>query len=122
MTSETKKNTYTTTDGDAVEEARGVLDEAAMRATDAFDRVSAQMPQVMDQASAALNETARRLESSPDDVLTAGAALSTGVPVGLYIGGAPRILVSAALLPAIAMGWTLLSRSSRTSTRTRTTS
>jgi hypothetical protein len=107
---------------DTIEQARGRLDEAATLATDAIDRASAQMPQVMDSASAALNETARRLESSPDDVLTAGAALSTGVAVGLYIGGAPRILVSAAILPAIAMGWTLLSRSSRTGTRTRSSS
>jgi hypothetical protein len=119
MTSQTRKTAASTTgNGDAADAARGVLDEAAMRAGDAIDRAGAQMPQVMDTASAALNETARRLESSPDDVLTAGAALSTGVAIGLYIAGAPRILVSAAALPAIAMGWTLLSRSSRP-TRTR---
>jgi hypothetical protein len=115
MTSETTKTTTATTgNGNAADEGRGMLDEAAVRASEAIDRASAQMPQVMDTASNALNETARRLESSPDDVLTTGAALSTGVAIGLYIGGAPRILVSLAMLPAIAMGWTLLSRSSKT--------
>jgi hypothetical protein len=111
MTSETRKTT--TGNGNATDQGRGMLDEAALRAGDALDRASAQMPQVMDTASSALSETARRLESSPDDVLSMGAALSTGVAVGLYIGGAPRILVSLAILPAIAMGWTLLSRSSK---------
>jgi hypothetical protein len=120
MASETRNPSTTTRgNGDAADEARGMLDEAATRASGAIDRASAQMPQMMDSASAALTETARRLEASPDDVLTTGAALSTGVAVGLYIGGAPRILVSLAALPAIAMGWTLLSRSSK-STRTRT--
>jgi len=119
MASETRKTSASTTgngSSDVSDEARGILDEAALRASDAIDRASAQMPQMRDTASAALSETARRLESSPDDVLTMGAALSTGVAVGLYIGGAPRILVSLAMLPAIAMGWTLLSRSSRTGT------
>jgi hypothetical protein len=94
-------------------DARQVLDDAAQRAGEAIDRASAQMPAVMETASSALNESARRLEESPDDVLTIGAALSTGIALGLYIGGANRILVTLAMIPAVAMAFTLLGRSSR---------
>jgi hypothetical protein len=90
-----------------------MLDDAAQRAGEAIDRASAQMPAVVETASSALNESARRLEESPDDVLRIGAALSTGIALGLYLGGANRILVTLAMIPAVAMGFTLLGRSSR---------
>jgi hypothetical protein len=99
--------------GSKADDARQLLDDAAQRAGEAIDRASAQMPAVMETASSALNESARRLEESPDDVLRIGAALSTGIALGLYIGGANRILVTLAMIPAVAMGFTLLGRSSR---------
>lgn len=99
-------------------DARQMLDGAAQRAGEAIDRASAQMPAVMETASSALNESARRLDESPDDVLRVGAAFSTGVALGLYLGGANRILVMLAMIPAVAMGFTLLGRSSRDSKTT----
>jgi len=114
MASETKgTDSAGTGDGSKAGDARQLLDDAAQRAGEAIDRASAQMPAVMDTASSALNESARRLEESPDEMLTIGAALSTGIALGLYIGGANRILVTLAMIPAIAMGFTLLGRSSR---------
>jgi hypothetical protein len=114
MTSETKGTSRAPAgNGAKGADARQMLDDAAQRAGDAIDRASAQMPAVMETASSALNESARRLEQSPDDVLTIGAALSTGIALGLYIGGANRILVTLAMIPAVAMGFTLLGRSSR---------
>jgi hypothetical protein len=114
MTSETKGTARAaTSNGAKGADARQMLDDAAQRAGEAIDRASAQMPAVMETASSALNESARRLEESPDDVLTIGAALSTGIALGLYIGGANRILVTLAMIPAVAMGFTLLGRSSR---------
>jgi hypothetical protein len=114
MTSETRgTGRATTRNGAKGTDARQMLDDAAQRAGDAIDRASAQMPAVMETASSALNESARRLDESPDDVLTIGAALSTGIALGLYIGGANRILVTLAMIPAVAMGFTLLGRSSR---------
>src|SRR5437773_3748242 len=114
MASQTKgTDSAGTGDGSKAGDARQLLDDAAQRAGEAIDRASAQMPAVMDTASSALNESARRLEESPDEMLTIGAALSTGIALGLYIGGANRILVSLALIPAVAMGFTLLGRSSR---------
>jgi hypothetical protein len=114
MTSETRGTGRAATgNGAKGTDARQMLDDAAQRAGDAIDRASAQMPAVMETASSALNESARRLDESPDDVLTIGAALSTGIALGLYIGGANRILVTLAMIPAVAMGFTLLGRSSR---------
>jgi hypothetical protein len=114
MTSETKGTARAaTSNGAKADDARQLLDDAAQRAGEAIERASAQMPAVMETASSALNESARRLEESPDDVLRIGAALSTGVALGLYIGGANRILVTLAMIPAVAMGFTLLGRSSR---------
>jgi hypothetical protein len=114
MTSETKGTARAaTSNGAKADDARQLLDDAAQRAGEAIDRASAQMPAVMETASSALNESARRLDESPDDVLRIGAALSTGVALGLYIGGANRILVTLAMIPAVAMGFTLLGRSSR---------
>ena len=114
MTSETKGSDRAATwNGAKAADARQMLDDAAQRAGEAIDRASAQMPAVMETASSALNESARRLEESPDDVLTIGAAFSTGIALGLYIGGANRIVVTLAMIPAVAMGFTLLGRSSR---------
>ncbi len=114
MTSETKgTNRAPAGNGAKGVDGRQMLDDAAQRAGEAIDRASAQMPAVMETASSALNESARRLDESPDDVLRIGAALSTGIALGLYIGGANRILVTLAMIPAVAMGFTLLGRSSR---------
>jgi hypothetical protein len=114
MTSETKgTDRASAANGAKAADARQMLDDAAQRAGEAIDRASAQMPAVMETASSALNESARRLDESPEDVLRIGAALSTGIALGLYIGGANRILVTLAMIPAVAMGFTLLGRSSR---------
>ena len=94
-------------------DARQLLDDAAQRAGKALDRATAQMPAVMDTASVALSRSARGLDESPDEMLSIGAALSTGIALGLYVAGANRLLVALAMIPALAMGFTLLGRSSR---------
>ena len=98
-------------DGPLTGEARDLLDDAAERAGEAVAGARARMPVVMDTAAAALSESARRLDESPDDVLRLGTALASGIALGLYIGGAPRIVVSLAIIPAAAMAFTLLGRS-----------
>jgi hypothetical protein len=42
----------------------------------------------------------------------AGTTLSVGLALGLLLGGANRLLVILALIPAAAMGFTLLDRQS----------
>ncbi len=80
---------------------------------DAAGTVAAQLPEAAATTRAAVDEAARRIETGSDEMLTAGATLSLGVAVGLLIAGASRLLVVLALVPAAAMGLTLLDRSGR---------
>lgn len=86
---------------------------------DAAETVATHLPEAAATTRAAVDEAARRIEAGSDEMLTAGTTLSLGLAVGMLIGGAPRILVVLSLIPAAAMGMTLLDRASRTS-RTRT--
>jgi len=87
-------------------------------AGDIAAQAPAAMSSAMETAAGALNESAVRIQSSPDEVLAIGTALSTGIAIGLIIGGAPRLLVGAALIPSAAMGFTLLSRYTEMQPRT----
>ena len=53
------------------------------------------------------------MRSGSDEMLSVGSVLSFGFAMGLLIGGASRILVTIALIPAAAMGLTLMDRVSR---------
>ena len=61
----------------------------------------------------AIGEANRQIEAAPTDVLVVGTSLSIGVSLGLLLGGASRLLVALALIPAAAMGATLLERRNR---------
>jgi hypothetical protein len=50
------------------------------------------------------------MESGSDEALAVGASLSIGLAMGLLLGGANRLLVVLALIPATAMSFTLLDR------------
>lgn len=84
---------------DAMESARNVADELAQR-----------LPEAAATTRSAVEDAARRMEAGSDEMLTAGTTLSLGLAIGLLIGGAPRLLVALALVPAAAMGMTLLDR------------
>jgi hypothetical protein len=58
----------------------------------------------------AANEANRLVHSGSDETLKLAGALSIGFAMGLLVGGAPRILVLAALVPAGLIGSTLLER------------
>jgi hypothetical protein len=97
-----------TTLGSAAENVRGLAASTA-------DRV----PEAAATARDMLAEADRQMRGGSDEMLAAGATLSTGIAVGLLVGGAHRMLVALAMVPAVAMGMTLLERSS-TRTRGRT--
>ena len=60
------------------------------------------------------------IQGESDEVLAVGTSLSLGLAMGLLLGGANRLLVILALIPATAMGFTLFDRHGGTrSTRTR---
>jgi hypothetical protein len=98
---------------------REVVGDVASGVKGAAETVVARLPEAAATTRAAVDEAARRIETGSDEMLTAGATLSLGLAIGLLIGGASRLLVVLALIPAAAMGMTLLDRSGRNGTRSR---
>lgn len=96
---------------------RAVAGEVAANVRGAAETVAARLPDAAAQTKGAIDEAARRIETGSDEMLTAGTTLSLGLAIGMLVGGAPRILVALALIPAAAMGMTLLDRNSRGATR-----
>jgi len=94
-------------------QSRDVAGDVAANVRGAAENVAARLPEAAAQTRAAVDEAARRIETGSDEMLTAGTTLSLGLAAGLLIGGAPRILVALALIPAAAMGLTILDRNSR---------
>jgi hypothetical protein len=95
----------------------GGMDPRAM-ASDLAAQAPAAVNSAMDAAAGAINESALRIQSSSDEVLAIGTALSTGIAIGLILGGANRLLIGASLIPSAAMGFTLLSRYTEVRPRT----
>jgi hypothetical protein len=98
---------------------REVVGDVASGVRGAAETVAARLPDAAATTRAAVDEAARRIETGSDEMLTAGATLSLGLALGLLIGGANRILVTLALIPAAAMGMTLLDRNTRNGGRAR---
>jgi hypothetical protein len=92
---------------------REVAGEVAGTMRGAAETVASRLPEAAATTRMAVDEAARRIETGSDEMLTAGATLSLGVAVGLLVAGASRILVVLALIPAAAMGLTLLDRNGR---------
>ena len=100
--------------GDAAAEAAGTVRAAAGDAV-------ARLPEVAATTRSAIEDANRQMRAGSDEMLSVGSVLSFGFAMGLLIGGASRLLVAVALIPAAAMGLTLMdrvSRSRRPTTRT----
>jgi hypothetical protein len=89
--------------------ARQVADAAGAAAGEVANR----LPAAAATTREAIDEASRQMEAAPTDVLVAATSLSVGVALGLLLGGSPRLLVALALIPAAAMGATLLERRNR---------
>jgi hypothetical protein len=97
-----------------VADAAGTVREAASDAV-------ARLPEVAATTRLAIEDANRQMRAGSDEMLSIGSVLSFGFAMGLLIGGASRLLVAVALIPAAAMGLTLMdrvSRSRRTTART----
>ena len=90
--------------------------EVATEVADRASSVAARLPDAAASTKEAVEEAARRMEAGSDEMLAVGASLSLGLAIGMLVGGANRLLVAIALIPATAMAFTLLDRygSSRT--------
>ena len=79
----------------------------------AAGEVANRLPAAAATTREAIGEASRQIEAAPTDVLMAGTSLSVGVAIGLLLGGSNRLLVAMALIPAAAMGATLVERRNR---------
>jgi hypothetical protein len=93
-------------DRDIVSTTREVASEVADKA----GSVAARLPEAAATTRVAVEEAARRMEAGSDQMLAVGASLSLGLALGMLVGGANRLLVAVALIPATAMAFTLLDR------------
>lgn len=120
MASETSNVTTATRRGNgAAERAAESDDRAAVRvAADevrgALDSMSRSVPEVARVSRSALDDALRAIETGSDERLSAGLTLSLGLAIGLMVGGAPRILTAAALIPIAAIGLAMVDRQART--------
>jgi len=89
--------------------AGGVADRAAAAA--------ARLPEAANVTGASLERAGQAIRGESDEVLAVGTSLSLGLAMGLLLGGANRILVILALIPATAMGFTLYDRHGGTGSR-----
>ena len=105
--SSTKDAGETSQNGGPAETARAVAGNVANAAEQAVSR----LPEATQTTRSAVEEANRAIQSGSDEMLVAGTTLSVGLALGLLLGGANRLLVILALIPAAAMGFTLLDRS-----------
>jgi hypothetical protein len=94
---------------------RDVAAQAREVAGDVAGQVVNRLPAAAASTREAITTATRQMESSSDEMLTAGTMLSLGVALGLLLAGSNRLLVAIALIPAAAMGATLIDRRSRIS-------
>ena len=88
----------------------GAATSAGNTAADAVAR----LPEVAATTRSAIEDANRQIRAGSDEMLAIGTLLSYGVALGLLVGGANRLLVAIALVPAGMLGLNLLDRSTRT--------
>ena len=93
--------------GGAVSDAAGTVRDAA---TNARDVAANRLPEVAATTRHAIEDANRQMQSGSDEMLAMGTALTFGMAIGMLFGGAPRLFVVAALVPAAAMVMTLFTR------------
>lgn len=105
--SQSDAETRATAVGGAVADAAETVREAAATARDA---AATRLPEVAASTRAAIEDANRQIQSGSDEMLAMGTALTFGMAIGMLFGGAPRLFVAGALVPAAAMVITLFTR------------
>jgi hypothetical protein len=122
MTSQTYDGTVSAM-ADTPDESRsgigGTVSDAAGTVRVVAGDAVAKLPDVAATTRSAIEDANRQIRAGSDEMLTIGSVLSFGFALGLLVGGASRLLVAAALVPTAMMGLTLLDRSSRSRSVTR---
>jgi hypothetical protein len=109
MTSQT--TTPTTKNRSNGQSTRGDGVQAAVaEVRGAIESVGKSVPDVARASRAAVDDMFRAIETGSDERVSAGVTLSLGLAIGMLLGGAPRLLILAALAPVAAMGLVLQDR------------
>ena len=108
MTSETTTTRSRTNGGSTAEQDNVRAAVAEVRG--AIENVGRQVPEVARASRAAVDDMFRAIETGSDERVSAGVTLSLGLAIGMLLGGAPRLLILAALAPVAAMGLVLQDR------------
>lgn len=112
-TDRTTSTSRSTETGEGIAQtARSVADTVA----GAAGEVGARLPEVAQTTRDAFAETNRMVQQGSDQTLKVLGAASVGLAAGLLLGGANRVLVVAAMLPAALIGATLVERAETGST------
>lgn len=117
MTSET--STRSRSNGGSGTE-RDNVQAAVAEVRGAIENVSRSVPDVARASRAAVDDMFKAIETGSDERVSAGVTLSLGLAIGMLLGGAPRLLILAALAPVAAMGLVLQDRRKRSNAGTRT--
>ncbi len=91
---------------DAVDHVPAVLESARSGA----ERLAERLPGAAARARLGVEETTITLQALPDPTLRLLAAASLGLATGLYLAGAPRLLIVAAGAPALFAGGAMATR------------
>lgn len=120
MTSETtttSSRSRSTNGSDTTAAADGSTVQAAVQEVrGALENVGRQVPEVAKASRRSIDDMFRAIETGSDERVSAGVTLSLGLAIGMLLGGAPRLLILAALAPVAAMGLVLQDRRKRTPT------
>jgi hypothetical protein len=103
----------TTTSRRATEQVRHAVDTVAGVANE----VTTRLPEAATTTRDAFEEANQIMRARSDESLKIVAAASIGLASGLFLGGAPRALVIAALIPAGLAGTALMERMDGSTTR-----
>jgi ABC-type uncharacterized transport system ATPase subunit len=120
MTSQsTTTTTKSRTNGSTTE--RRNIQAAVAEVRGAIENVGRSVPEVARASRSAVDDMFRAIETGSDERVSAGVTLSLGLAIGMLLGGAPRLLILAALAPVAAMGLVLQDRRKKASTARATT-
>ena len=103
----------TTVSERARDDADDLMTQAGAVVSDARDAaasVAARAPEVAEATRGAVQDAFRQLEAGSDEALAIGTFFALGASLGMLIGGAPRLLIAATLVPVAAAGLILLDR------------
>lgn len=115
----TKSSSATAERNGTTKNSNGILSgaqDAADMVKTTYDRAAERFPEVAETAQTAARDTQKALERMPNQGLVVGTSFSIGLGVGLFMSGANRFLVLAALAPAAAMAATLIGREDESTT------